>query len=136
MKHLALLIFAISSFCASANPSLTFRDGSRAELTWLKGPALVPEESILQLKWFSSAGQSARPIALPMVDFQMPQHGHGTSPVAVTETEPGTFIVSEIYFTMPGDWEISVTVSAPSGVEETQKLLLPLTKKVMGVCGK
>ena len=38
----------------------------------------------------------------------------------------GAFLVSEMYFTMPEDWEVRVTVRSADGKQETQKFALRL----------
>jgi hypothetical protein len=49
----------------------------------------------------------------------MPSMGHGSSPVGVEKVDTGTFRASDVFFTMPGDWEIRVKrVSAEFGQEE------------------
>lgn len=54
--------------------------------------------------------------ALVTVDPQMPMHGHGSSDVpAVEDLGGGTYRAFPVTFTMPGSWEVTVTVAAPSG---------------------
>ena len=36
----------------------------------------------------------------------MPSMGHGSTPVTITRTDVGRFTASEIFFIMPGPWEI------------------------------
>lgn len=44
------------------------------------------------------------------VELWMPSMGHGSSPVSVEKIDLGTFRASQVFFTMPGDWEIRVEV--------------------------
>ncbi len=47
-----------------------------------------------------------RPDTTPYVLLWMPSMGHGSSPVTVTEVREGVYQASNIFFVMPGDWEI------------------------------
>jgi hypothetical protein len=38
----------------------------------------------------------------------MPSMGHGSSPVSVAKIDVGTYRASQVFFTMPGDWEIRI----------------------------
>lgn len=38
----------------------------------------------------------------------MPSMGHGSAPVRITEISPGHFRVFNVYFIMPGDWEVRI----------------------------
>ncbi len=44
------------------------------------------------------------------VRLWMPSMGHGSSPVVVSKADVGTYKVDEVFFSMPGDWDIEVTV--------------------------
>ncbi|MCB9662603.1 MAG: FixH family protein [Alphaproteobacteria bacterium] len=45
------------------------------------------------------------------LDATMPAHGHGTSPVTVTESStPGTYTATGLDLTMPGLWQLDVGV--------------------------
>ena len=51
----------------------------------------------------------------------MPDHGHG-SPIVPTVTEdgePGTYVIDPLNFFMAGLWEITITLSDPSGGAST-----------------
>jgi len=50
--------------------------------------------------------QEISPIHELSVFLWMPSMGHGSSPVNIEEIRPGKFKVSQIYFIMPGSWEI------------------------------
>ncbi|OIQ15732.1 MAG: hypothetical protein BM556_17410 [Bacteriovorax sp. MedPE-SWde] len=36
----------------------------------------------------------------------MPDHGHGSYPIVLTKISKGVYSASEIYFTMPGKWDL------------------------------
>lgn len=50
-------------------------------------------------------------ITLVKVDLwmQMGQHGHGSSPLKVTQVAPNQFDVTKAFFVMKGQWQIRVT---------------------------
>lgn len=58
--------------------------------------------------------------------MQMGSHGHGSSPLKVTQLAPGKFDVTKAYFVMKGKWQIRVTYKLGS-VEET--LIIPVSIK-------
>jgi hypothetical protein len=62
------------------------------------------------------------------VSLFMPTMGHGSAPTQVERVLdskgnvlPGVFNVRSMYFTMAGDWDVSVTLTDASAVNETQK---------------
>ncbi len=58
--------------------------------------------------------------------MQMGTHGHGSSPLKVTQLAPGKFDVTKAYFVMKGKWQIRVAYKLGS-VEET--LIIPVSIK-------
>lgn len=65
-----------------------------------------------------NAGVDARG-ALAVYLF-MPEHGHGSRPVAIERVAPGEYRVTEVFFIMPGNWEVRVRLTDDFGVfEET-----------------
>lgn len=59
-------------------------------------------------------------VELKKVDLwmQMGNHGHGSSPLKVSQTAPQVFDVTEAYFVMRGMWQIRVKFSQ-NNFEET-----------------
>jgi len=54
----------------------------------------------------------------------MPSMGHGSTPVVLERVDVGTYRASQVFFTMPGDWEIRVQrTSEEFGLEETSLAL-------------
>lgn len=53
----------------------------------------------------------------PEVYLWMPSMGHGSVPTSVVKLDTGTYLVSNIYFIMPGDWEIRVQIKSESHSE-------------------
>jgi hypothetical protein len=50
------------------------------------------------------------PEAQVAVRLWMPAHGHGSSPVTVAPEEAvlGGFIASDVFFVMPGEWDVEI----------------------------
>jgi hypothetical protein len=46
------------------------------------------------------------PEGSPSVVLWMPSMGHGSSPVTVTRLDIGTYLANEVFFIMPGEWQI------------------------------
>jgi hypothetical protein len=58
--------------------------------------------------------------------MQMGNHGHGSSPLAVTQVAPGNFDVTKAYFVMKGNWQVRVRYRLGS-LEEV--LIIPVMIK-------
>ncbi len=83
------------------------------EIQWLKGPRFYDESSlILFIK--DSKGE--------LIDFSdefefqiwMPTMGHGSSPVKIQKLSQGIYKIIDIYFIMPGYWELQIKQSKES----------------------
>lgn len=134
MARLLLVIAGLTlPFFAQAHPShgghLKFESQNvHAHLTWLQGPKGDTSESKMQVEWHDgSTHQIIEPSFEFSVELNMPAMGHGSSPVKIDHAmdssgQPvlGTFNVSEMYFTMPGAWDVEVKIKDGKGVEETK----------------
>jgi hypothetical protein len=62
----------------------------------------------------------------PYILLWMPSMGHGSSPVKMERTDVGRFKASEIFFIMPGPWEIRYQLKDGSNVveEKVQKITI------------
>ncbi len=119
------LIFVTIFFFGCAKPNyvddsqIAFRDDLSACEFKLKSEYLCmntkwityPSESIFGIMELSfTATNEPRQVVSPNHDLSvflwMPSMGHGSSPVAIEEIYPGKFKISQIYFIMPGAWEI------------------------------
>lgn len=58
------------------------------------------------------------PVHDPHILLWMPSMGHGSSPVTMTLVEDGIYRASEIFFIMPGPWEIRYQLKDGSRVVE------------------
>ena len=62
----------------------------------------------------------------PTIILWMPSMGHGSSPVKMERTDVGRYKASEIFFIMPGPWEIRYQLKDGSNVveEKVQKITI------------
>jgi hypothetical protein len=132
----ALVAFPLSvATAAPVNHSLDFLNRAvYLHYTWDAGPNLNPQESKLQVEWIDGSGRS--PIPAPgnfKVELFMPAMEHGSSPTDINPVLDdrgypyvGVFQVSSMYFTMPGDWEVRVTLTTPDGKMEMEKFSVHL----------
>jgi len=90
-----------------------------ASMTWTKEPTDDIKGELTLRFWNGESGSESGPYVNPQytvaVKLWMPGMGHGSSPVTVEqETDQtgalidGVYKVSDIYFVMPGAWEIWV----------------------------
>lgn len=126
------LIFAVLFFSACAEPKYAVPQpaldprpsqsletcavklqGHCVQLQWRKVPT-ADEVGALTL---IVASMDDRAMGLPKnkdlkgevrVSLWMPSMNHGSTPTVVTQVGVGTYLVDEVYFIMPGDWEIRV----------------------------
>jgi hypothetical protein len=116
-----VLLFSPGVFAST----LTFADGAlKAELSWLQGPR-SPEASEMKIEWKSGVdGTRIEPPGPVKVSLFMPAMGHGSSPTSIAKLgqEAGVYRVSDIYFSMGGDWEVRVNLKYSNGREETKKI--------------
>lgn len=107
--------------------------GFCASLTWDRQPT-EDEGGIFTLRfWKSADGSESGPYVSPpftvAVKLWMASMGHGSSPVRVAQTKdqggveiPGVYTASDVYFSMPGEWEIWVQLKQNKQVIEQAKL--------------
>lgn len=70
------------------------------QLRWVTGPTTSgPDEFEIKIESMTSDSQLS-------VELWMPDHGHGSAPVEIEALGSGVFRVREVYFIMPGFWEL------------------------------
>jgi hypothetical protein len=81
---------------------------------------------LLTFKDKSDPSRIISPRHEPFVLLWMPGHGHGSSPVTMTLIEDGKYRASDIFFIMPGAWDIRFQLKDGTNIiEETvQKVTL------------
>lgn len=117
-----LLVPATALAISSEHAVLTFpAHGVQAELAWIQSPKGNAAESIMKLEWYETSTHTLIDPAFEFsVELMMPSMGHGSSPVRIEHLSPGTYVVSEMYFTMPGDWDVNLLISDGKQPEEAK----------------
>jgi len=117
-----MLLATFSASAAGTEQHLTFANNTiHAHINWTVGPQ-AENESMMLISFKTGADHKPLDIkAKVKVALFMPEMGHGSSPTKV-EKVTGTFDykVSKIYFSMPGKWEVRVTLTNEDGTKETQ----------------
>lgn len=107
-----------------------------ATLNWLAVPTQDAEGSFRLSFWNKDQGSAQAPVfynpdaASIFVKLWMPGMGHGSSPVAVSQsTDPsgtmldGQFTATRVYFVMGGKWDIIVQLKDAKGnITDTSKM--------------
>lgn len=62
--------------------------------------------------------------ATPQVVLWMPSMGHGSTPTQTAWADQGTYRTTNVFFTMPGDWEIRFQVKNGSEVVDETRVRL------------
>jgi hypothetical protein len=125
----AALVFLMLAGCA--DPKYVSRDGGpnssqkavseRAELpnskssVWLDWEKIPTSEDFgsFTLKFGRENAADKSPVVQDVegeiaVVIWMPSMGHASSPVTVAKVDTGTYRATQVFFTMPGDWEIRI----------------------------
>lgn len=95
---------------------------SRLCLTWFweKKPTSTEMGSLVFKTYrLNSLDQTAIEVDLtttPQVVLWMPSMGHGSTPTQAVRVDEGTYRASNVFFIMPGDWEIRFLVKNGSEV--------------------
>jgi hypothetical protein len=86
---------------------------------WIKRPSeSAYGEMILSFVDQSDQTRFIDPRHTPLIVLWMPGMGHGSSPVKIDRTDVGQYKVSEIFFIMPGEWDIRYQLKDGSNVVE------------------
>lgn len=67
-----------------------------------------------------ATGQTIDPVQSLQVVLWMPSMGHGSSPVAIARVSQGTYRVSNVFFSMPGTWQIKFQFKQGTQLVEEQ----------------
>ena len=105
---------SVGTFSATPAAVVTTDSGTyRIEVH--SAPDALPTRGVNSLRLLvthAADGTPASDLAVAIVPF-MPAMGHGGSvtPSVVADAEPGTYTVSNVYFFMPGLWELRTTIA-------------------------
>jgi hypothetical protein len=97
---------------AKACPLSFPRSGYCAKLTWASAPSDQGANSFSLEFWEANSGSEEGPFSRPphsvFVKLWMPAMGHGSSPVTLEEGMSGVYTATEVYFIMPGKWDVHI----------------------------
>lgn len=115
---------------ADTETRLTFPDGQvQAVLSWAQGPDAKGGESIMNMEWHDGSTHALVDPGAFTVTLWMPSMGHGSAPTMIQNAVDangqsiiGAYQVRNMYFIMPGEWDVQVSLTLPNGQTETQVL--------------
>lgn len=108
-------------------PILFEKEKTCASLNWVRMPADGDKGEFTLRFWSQESGTENGPYIDPghavFVKLWMSSMGHGSSPVRTTQARdsggivvPGVFDVTDVYFVMPGAWQIIVQLKQDAQV--------------------
>jgi len=90
-------------------------DDAALDIDIRTSPSQPPQRGTcaIELTITNASGTPQDGLALDVVPW-MPAHGHGASSTAtVTAKGGGKYVVTDVDFFMPGDWELRTTITGP-----------------------
>lgn len=135
--NLLLLIIVIITFQSCAKPH--YVDNLDTKIDGISGECgqLFSSENIcLKTEWIQKPTESTYgemilsyvdasdetryidPLHSPFIVLWMPSMGHGSSPVKIERVDVGRYRASEIFFIMPGPWDIRYQLKSGTNVVE------------------
>lgn len=119
-SSLLLILASFSTMAAFNGQHLTFSEGRvHAHISWEVGPEVEKESALLVEFKTSDHKPMVIKSDLKVVLF-MPDMGHGSSPTKAKKISESTFKVSKVFFTMPGVWEVRLSLKNEDGTKETK----------------
>ncbi len=80
-------------------------------------PPALGDGNLWTLKVVDANGQSVPDVTFSLIQTWMPDHGHGSTPGVAMSNGDGTYAISNLYFFMPGLWQITFNAQLPSGAD-------------------
>ena len=102
--------------------------GLCAQWEWEK-PANTTADSALRFKIVRANMLDGTPLAVDQnvqVILWMPEMGHGSAPTKLERVDTGSYRVTEMYFIMPGRWQVRFQVKEGEAVKDEAVLELTL----------
>ena len=90
----------------SVKSDLTFETEVLTINTYFRNSLTVGEEISMLIIMTNEFGVPTSPMSNFKMKLWMPDMGHGSFPVSITNVSAGVFEANEIFFTMPGYWDI------------------------------
>jgi hypothetical protein len=104
------------SQCLQVNSTQFLKSLNCVSYEWEKRPTEEETGSfLLRLNPAPGAETGGAPVDFvvpPEVVLWMPSMGHGSSPVTVSRVAVGVYRVSQVFFVMPGDWQIKIKLKS------------------------
>lgn len=126
----ALLLVTPFAFAMDPETTLSFSNGAvLAHLTWAdNSPDSEGGESRMFLEWLDGkTHQAIDPVTAFEVSLFMPSMGHGSAPTQIQRVLDGNgnvvmgfYEITNMYFLMPGDWDVRVALQNATGGIETR----------------
>lgn len=110
----------------AATCALALANGLCVDLQWEKQPT-DSEMGSFFLKFYSANDPQVTvdPQSQVGVVLWMPSMGHGSSPVKIQKVSDGIYRVYNVFFVMPGDWEIRIRLK--NDKNETAEVIQPIS---------
>lgn len=86
--------------------------GNCATLTWQNPPSSTGSSP------FTLQFQNPLTTEQLSVVLWMPSMGHGSAPVTISTSDQQTFQITDVYFIMPGDWEVRIYLQNGATTEQ------------------
>lgn len=97
------------------------------EIKWIEGPSSSTPGSFQLLIKSSNNPSLTQPLTHPLfIKLWMPSMGHGSSPVKIEKISEGNYLIHQVYFLMPGEWEIHFQLKSNQGDQILDEAILPL----------
>lgn len=96
-------------------------------ITWVKKPTET-EKGEFTFRAFNFEGEDNFPVkadleSTPDVLLWMPSMGHGSSPTVVTPLGGGLYRATDVFFIMPGEWQIKFQLKATDKTVSDEAIL-------------
>lgn len=79
---------------------------------------------IYRLNAFDQTAIQLDSVELPQLILWMPSMGHGSTPTVIQRLDVGTYRASNVFFIMPGEWDLKFQIK--SGSEVTDEALVQI----------
>lgn len=133
---LVAAVLGASTACSSAAPSpqatfpsdpyATTMSDSNALVLDVRTSPQPPSRGTNEVQLTVTRASDGTPVDGVSLDVQpwMPAMGHGSSTPTVTAQGGGVYLVTEVYFYMPGAWELRTSISGPTTDHATLQLTI------------
>ncbi len=120
-----------SAYDAGSDCSIQFK-GSQMCLSWYweKKPTSTDAGSFIfktyRLNTLDATAIELNPVSGPQVLLWMPSMGHGSTPTQTVQLDVGTYRAENVFFIMPGEWEMKFQIKDGDIVRDEAIILITL----------